>query len=102
MAILRRDFADFAAGFETTACDDDQFHDDDNYDSSTATAATTYDCAASAGEQLQSELHRVRAQRVRHDCAGGSGDGPAYTGPVRVTGTDVCDLDADSDGFTCE
>jgi hypothetical protein len=37
-----------------------------------------------------------------YDCAGGSGDGPAYTGFVRVTGSDPCDLDADGDGLACE
>jgi hypothetical protein len=36
------------------------------------------------------------------DCAGGSGDGPAYTGPVTVTGSDIYDLDSDSDGTACE
>jgi hypothetical protein len=36
------------------------------------------------------------------DCAGGTGDGPAYTGPVRVTGVDVYDLDRDRDGYACE
>jgi hypothetical protein len=36
------------------------------------------------------------------DCAGGSGNGPAYTGPVQVTGVDVYDLDADGDGLACE
>jgi hypothetical protein len=37
------------------------------------------------------------------DCAGGSGNGPAYlSGPVRVTGTDVYGLDADNDGLGCE
>jgi hypothetical protein len=37
------------------------------------------------------------------DCAGGSGDGPAYvTGPIRVIGTDIYDLDGDSDGIACE
>ena len=36
------------------------------------------------------------------DCAGGSGNGPAYTGPVRVIGPDVYDLDRDGDGFGCE
>jgi hypothetical protein len=36
------------------------------------------------------------------DCADGSGDGPAYTGPVTVTGSDVYDLDSDSDGTACE
>jgi endonuclease YncB( thermonuclease family) len=37
-----------------------------------------------------------------YDCAGGSGNGPKYTGPVRVVGPDVFRLDADGDGFACE
>lgn len=37
------------------------------------------------------------------DCAGGSGNGPAYVrGPVRVVGPDVYDLDRDGDGIGCE
>ncbi|WBB56587.1 G5 domain-containing protein [Verrucosispora sp. WMMD573] len=37
------------------------------------------------------------------DCAGGSGNGPAYvTGPVRVVGTDIYDLDRDNDGWGCD
>ena len=37
------------------------------------------------------------------DCAGGSGNGPAYvTGPVRVVGADVYDLDRDGDGIACD
>lgn len=37
------------------------------------------------------------------DCAGGSGNGPAYvSGPVRVTGSDVYGLDSDGDGVGCE
>jgi hypothetical protein len=37
------------------------------------------------------------------DCAGGSGDGPAYVqGPVRVIGRDIYRLDADHDGIACE
>lgn len=37
------------------------------------------------------------------DCAGGSGDGPAYVqGPVRVIGTDIYGLDADGDGIGCD
>jgi resuscitation-promoting factor RpfB len=37
------------------------------------------------------------------DCAGGSGDGPAYVqGPVTVVGPDVYDLDRDGDGIGCE
>jgi hypothetical protein len=37
-----------------------------------------------------------------YDCAGGSGDGPKYTGFVRVTGSDPYGLDADNDGYGCE
>ncbi|BCJ54247.1 hypothetical protein Asp14428_57220 [Actinoplanes sp. NBRC 14428] len=37
------------------------------------------------------------------DCAGGSGNGPAYVdGPVRVTGSDPYDLDRDHDGIACD
>jgi hypothetical protein len=37
------------------------------------------------------------------DCAGGSGNGPAYVrGPVQVVGTDVYGLDSDNDGIGCE
>lgn len=37
------------------------------------------------------------------DCAGGSGNGPAYfDGVARVVGTDVYDLDRDGDGYACE
>ena len=37
-----------------------------------------------------------------YDCAGGSGDGPKYTGTVTVTGSDPYDLDSDNDGVGCE
>lgn len=37
-----------------------------------------------------------------YDCAGGSGNGPEYTGYVKVTGSDPYDLDADADGIACE
>jgi hypothetical protein len=37
------------------------------------------------------------------DCAGGSGNGPAYVrGPVYIVGPDVYDLDRDGDGVACE
>ncbi len=37
------------------------------------------------------------------DCAGGSGNGPAYVrGPIEVIGTDIYDLDRDGDGIACE
>lgn len=37
------------------------------------------------------------------DCAGGSGDGPSYaSGPLRVVGDDVYDLDRDGDGIACD
>jgi resuscitation-promoting factor RpfB len=37
-----------------------------------------------------------------YDCAGGTGDGPKYTGTVRVTGSDPYGLDSDGDGWGCE
>jgi endonuclease YncB( thermonuclease family) len=37
-----------------------------------------------------------------YDCAGGSGNGPEYTGPVRVVGPDDFGLDSDGDGLGCE
>lgn len=37
------------------------------------------------------------------DCAGGSGNGPAYVaGPVTVIGRDIYGLDSDKDGIGCE
>jgi resuscitation-promoting factor RpfB len=37
------------------------------------------------------------------DCAGGSGNGPAYVrGPVYVLSGDPYDLDRDGDGVACE
>jgi hypothetical protein len=37
-----------------------------------------------------------------YDCAGGSGDGPDYTGTVEVTGYDEYGLDEDGDGIGCD
>lgn len=37
------------------------------------------------------------------DCAGGSGNGPAYVvGPVYIVGSDIYGLDRDGDGVACE
>jgi resuscitation-promoting factor RpfB len=40
--------------------------------------------------------------RSAYDCIGGGGNGPKYTGKVRVVGPDVFRLDADHDGWGCE
>jgi hypothetical protein len=37
-----------------------------------------------------------------YDCVGGVGNGPYYTGQVRVTGPDVFELDADGNGIGCD
>jgi beta-lactam-binding protein with PASTA domain len=37
-----------------------------------------------------------------YDCSGGTGDGPEYSGPVKVFGSDPYGLDADGDGYGCE
>jgi hypothetical protein len=44
----------------------------------------------------------LRPDASDYDCAGGSGDGPYYTGAVRVVGDDHYDLDRDGDGVACE
>ena len=36
-----------------------------------------------------------------YDCIGGEGNGPRFTGPVRVIGSDHFDLDRDGDGIGC-
>ena len=36
-----------------------------------------------------------------YDCAGGEGNGPRYTGPVRVVGPDTFHLDGNGDGYAC-
>jgi hypothetical protein len=37
-----------------------------------------------------------------YDCAGGSGDGPKYTGTVTVLGDDHYDLNRDDDNIACD
>jgi hypothetical protein len=37
-----------------------------------------------------------------YDCAGGSGNGPNFTGEVQVLGNDHFGLDRDRDGWACE
>ena len=37
-----------------------------------------------------------------YDCIGGSGNGPYYTGRVRVIGYDQYGLDRDGDGWGCD
>ncbi|MDD5638662.1 MAG: hypothetical protein PHO28_02015 [Candidatus Pacebacteria bacterium] len=44
----------------------------------------------------------LRADASDYDCIGGGGNGPYYTGKVRVIGSDVFGLDRDGDGWGCE
>lgn len=37
-----------------------------------------------------------------YDCYGGTGNGPKYTGKVKVKGRDIYGLDSDGDGIGCE
>ena len=47
-------------------------------------------------------LALLDARSPDNDCEGGSGDGPDYTGRVRVVGEDRFDLDRDGDGVACD
>jgi hypothetical protein len=44
----------------------------------------------------------LKPNSADYDCEGGSGDGPDYTGTVRVVGADPYDLDRDGDGIACD
>ena len=44
----------------------------------------------------------LRADASDYDCEGGRGNGPYYTGRVKVIGPDVFELDRDGDGWGCE
>jgi len=62
---------------------------------------------AAAEEEASSECDPnysgcLSASAYDYDCAGGSGDGPEYTGTVSVLGEDHYGLDSDSDGVGCE
>ena len=74
-------------------------------------AAATWACARGArGSRSVSRACRIpnysgacvpTASDV--DCAGGSGNGPAYVqGSVQVIGTDIYGLDRDGDGIDCD
>ena len=67
---------------------------------STTTAAPAF--AAPSGCHPSYEGACVPADASDVDCAGGSGNGPAYVGRVSVVGPDVYDLDRDGDGVGCE
>lgn len=64
----------------------------------------------SSGEsaaRTQAECHPsysgcLKPDASDYDCAGGSGNGPYYTGRVQVIGPDVFGLDRDKDGWGCE
>lgn len=57
---------------------------------------------AAAAPESTCDYDPCLAPAADYDCAGGSGDGPAYTGPVRVIRSDPYDLDSDGDGWGCE
>jgi hypothetical protein len=48
------------------------------------------------------KLKCLKPNAYDYDCLGGSGNGPLYTGLVKVVGPDVFRLDADHDGWGCE
>jgi hypothetical protein len=54
-------------------------------------------CLASAATAIRAKAERLGLRLRRRD-----GDGPYYTGPVRVVGPDHYHLDRDGDGFACE
>ena len=69
-----------------------------------ATSATAGAEPSAAGKKCHSSYKGrcLKRSASDYDCAGGSGNGPYYTGRVRVVGPDVFRLDTDGDGLGCE
>ena len=65
-------------------------------------SADTGENAARAGCHPSYEDACLDPNSYDYDCEGGSGDGPDYTGRVRVVGDDPFELDRDGDGTACE
>ncbi len=67
------------------------------------TAAPTTTSTAPSGPKCDPNYSGCVPIASDVDCAGGSGDGPAYVqGPINVIGTDIYGLDRDNDGIACE
>ena len=71
------------------------------------TSFAAWQSAASAGQSKKRchpsyKLKCLKPNAYDYDCIGGSGNGPLYTGLVKVVGRDVFRLDADHDGWGCE
>jgi hypothetical protein len=58
--------------------------------------------AAKSGCDPNYEGACLDANASDYDCEGGSGNGPLYTGTVRVVGDDPFGLDRDGNGYGCE
>ena len=74
-----------------------------------AAAVLALPVAANAGAQPTGQkchpsykLKCLKPNAYDYDCIGGRGNGPLYTGLVKVVGRDVFRLDADDDGWGCE
>ena len=77
---------------------------DDYYDSSSTNDSSSTDYYDSPSEQKCHPSYSgcLNPNASDYDCIGGSGNGPYYTGTVRVLGPDVFGLDRDGDGWGCE
>lgn len=74
-------------------------------DGSAATAACSWEWERPASAPASCDPNYSGCVPIASDvdCAGGSGNGPAYVrGPVRVVGADIYGLDRDGDGVGCE
>jgi hypothetical protein len=73
-----------------------------------SSAAATAGAATGAKKPPKSHCHPsykgacLDPNASDYDCLGGSGNGPKYTGIVRVVGPDVFRLDANGNGIGCE
>jgi hypothetical protein len=98
MAAIRAYTAENAAHYAAT-------HDtgpSNHQDRSSATSGDDGDSGGGSDCDPSYEGQCLDPSSPDYDCAGGSGDGPDYTGPVTVVGDDHFGLDRDGDGSACE
>jgi hypothetical protein len=84
--------------YKVTVRDNGKFSDRDRLGRRWLSLLGHPDLRAGASRNCTPSYSPCLAPASDYDCRGGSGNGPKYTGPVRVTGSDPYHLDRDGDG----
>jgi hypothetical protein len=87
--------------YDVTARDNGRFSDGDRLARRWLSLLGHPDLGAGARGNCTPGYSPCLAPASDYDCRGGTGNGPKYTGPVRVTGADPYKLDRDGNGKAC-